>query len=77
MSIWKNLDDAYDWIQVGTVAFMAGVTFGMAFGWFIGACVTFGFLTVCVLVARGMKSVTRKSRQTSVPQRSFPKKMGS
>jgi hypothetical protein len=74
MSISKRAIDAFEWVQLGFWGAFAGITFGMALGWVVGVCVAGGFLALCALVARGMKSVASKSLQTSVPQRRFPQR---
>lgn len=74
MSISERVADAFEWVQVGLWGVFAGITFGIAFGGVVGACVAGGFLGICGLVARGMKAVASKSLQTSVPQRRFPER---
>ncbi len=74
MNTWRWLDNAFDYVHIGIFTLMAGVAFGIAYGWFSGVCVAAGFLLINVLVACAMKSVARKSRQTKVPRRSVPQK---
>lgn len=74
MRISKRAVDAFEWVQLGLWGAFAGITFGMALGWVAGVCVAFGFLAICALVARGLKAMTSKSLQPSVPQRRFPER---
>lgn len=73
MSIFDRAADAFEWGQLVLWGAFAGISFGMAFGCLVGACVAAGFLVICAVVARGIKAVASKALQTSVPQRPFPK----
>lgn len=52
---------------------LAGLVFGIAFGWWIGVLVTAAVLLVMLGVARGAERLVRKSLQTKVKQREFPR----
>lgn len=74
MSFSERAADAFEWVQLGLLASLAGITFGLAFGWIAGVCVACGFLAICALVAHGMKALAAKSLRVSVPQRRFQEK---
>jgi hypothetical protein len=69
MSFSERAADALEWVQLGLWASSAGITFGLAFGWVVGVCITCGFLAICALVARRMKAHAAPSFRATVPQR--------
>ena len=57
MQVLRKLPDLLDWIWIGLFALFAGIVFGGAYGWWVGAGVGLGFIGLCVWVVAAAKAL--------------------
>ena len=66
------LEDGLHYGQMAVVIAMAGLAFGLAYGWLVGVGVMVAAVAVLFGVELAIKALGRKAFETKVPQKRFP-----
>lgn len=72
MKWMHRLDAIGDLVQLGVFALLAGIAFGIPFGWLAGVCAAAGVAALFFGVSRAARAVQRRANETSVRQRRPP-----
>ncbi|CAN5494371.1 hypothetical protein BH10PSE18_BH10PSE18_39690 [soil metagenome] len=69
---WARVESVWDGVQIAVFIVMAGIAFGMFYGWLIGVGVAAAAPALLFGLNRAANAIVRKSQETKIPQRRFP-----
>lgn len=69
---WARVESVWDGVQIAVFIVMAGIAFGMFYGWLIGVGVAAAAAALLFGLNRAANAIVRKSQETKIPQRRFP-----
>ncbi len=69
---WARVESVLDGVQIAFFIVMAGIAFGVFYGWLVGLGVAAAATGLFCGLNHAANAVVRKSQETKIPQRRFP-----